>query len=461
MDIYKCNKHGLSEPRKCQLCYNPIEDIQMGKSGIQKIELIIVLIILNLSFLPKMITNPINTDESYWISTSSYFEDWISFDTKAESWQLNFMTLSGPNLPKYLIAIGRLLGGFGKNDLNKSYNYSNDYKTNEIEGRLPSLKLLIVSRVPMVTLSILLGLLMYIFLHHEINRFFAIVWLIFFVQNNALTQILLLAMSEAPLIFFSITALLFTFIGQKYWIAFLKNEKTKKFQRRVYLFFGLAGFSIGLAASSKIHAFLLLIPYGLLLFYLIFVPLSSLSKKEKYTHFIRIVFLSGFLAFLVFIFINPFLYENPITNIIWFFKYRINEMGIQAHQYTQLSSLPFLQRIYVILSKHLSEFASIRGKIGIYINAFLLVFGGILIFRDIVNTIKNRLYFNPISFIFLFFSLLVLSAFLSPLLWLRYFLFPIFIITLVDTITITFLINYLLKHIKKSKVNKPQIIHKD
>ncbi len=116
-------------------------------------EITVVLMVLMFAFFTKMVTNPFYTDESYWISTSSFFEDWITLDSEKDSWQVNFMTLAGPNLPKYFIAVSRLAGGFQPKDLNKTYNYTANYEANEADGRIPSNDLLLISRIPMTILS--------------------------------------------------------------------------------------------------------------------------------------------------------------------------------------------------------------------------------------------------------------------------------------------------------------------
>ena len=89
--------------------------------------------------------------------------------------------------------------------------------------------------------------------------------------------------------------------------------------------------------------------------------------------------------------------------------------------------------------------ASIRGNFGLYINTILALLGSILIVRAIVNAISKRMPFDLICTTLLYFSIMVISAFMSPLDWLRYFLYPIFAVTLI----LSFSTNYLFEKIKQ------------
>jgi hypothetical protein len=283
-----------------------IGECWMIKTKMAMTEITVVLMVLMFAFFNKMVTNPFYTDESYWISTSAFFEDWITLDTKKDSWQINFMTLAGPNLPKYFIAVSRLAGGFQPKDLNRTYNYTANNAENGAEGRIPSNDLLLISRIPMAILSVLTGFLMYVLLRKLLNRAFAIVWLIFYIQNLALMQILPMAMSEAPLLFFSFLSLIFILLGQKYWVSFHQNGQLSGDKNKYYSCFASAGVSAGLAASSKIHAFLFVITFGIILFFIIFNLTCNLTRKQKISYLIRIFCLFVFSSLLVFIIITHF-----------------------------------------------------------------------------------------------------------------------------------------------------------
>ncbi|HWR66418.1 MAG TPA: hypothetical protein VN364_09890, partial [Bellilinea sp.] len=150
-------------------------EFPVRKRKIKLIEVILVTAILAAVFFPRMMDIQVAADEYYWISKSVYLEEWIAMDTKAESWQLNNLTLSGPALPKYIIAFSRLLGGYDRAELDRPENFTFYYEGETLVGAIPSDKLLFISRAPMVVLSILIGVLIYCLFWLGINRFSAII----------------------------------------------------------------------------------------------------------------------------------------------------------------------------------------------------------------------------------------------------------------------------------------------
>ncbi|MRS05677.1 hypothetical protein EG832_21045, partial [bacterium] len=153
----------------------------VGERKIQSTEAIIVFTLLALVFFPKMMNTPVAADEYYWISKSAYLEEWIAMDPTAESWQLNNLTLSGPALPKYIIAVSRLIGGIDRDELDRPENYTFHYDGIDLVGAVPADKLLYLARFPMVLLSVFSGLLIYSLFWHAINRISAIVWLALYI----------------------------------------------------------------------------------------------------------------------------------------------------------------------------------------------------------------------------------------------------------------------------------------
>ena len=114
---------------------------------IKLIELILVFTLLAAIFFPRMMDIQVTADEYYWISRSVYLEEWITMDSKAESWQLNNLTLSGPALPKYIIAFSRLLGGYDRAELNRPENFTFHYEGDALVGAIPTDKLLFISKI--------------------------------------------------------------------------------------------------------------------------------------------------------------------------------------------------------------------------------------------------------------------------------------------------------------------------
>jgi len=411
----------------------------MNNRKISPFEIAFIFFALSLLFFTRMPNVPLEEDEIYYIAASPQLEEWVNLETDAESWQINYWTLSAPALPKYIIAIGRLLGGYQRDELLILYDNTISYQENVLAGNVPSDKLLMASRAPMVILAVLTGLLIYILLLKGIGRFAAIIWLALFASNPSLDRILLPAMSEPPMLFFSALAFILIFMGLKRLHYFLEQGADNAKMARIYLSFIVAGLSLGLAAASKINAFMLLIPFGILLIYSIFVPYSSVPVKLKIAYLIRIFGICSLSALIIFIILNPSLYLNPIRGLGWMFQFRINAMEWQIPRNPQFISIPIIQRWIKILQDLITTNASIRGSLGLYINSGLALFGLTLLIHSVVTSIKRRLPLELLPSIMVYFSIMIIAAFMSPLDWLRYFLFPIIGLMLLISYSAAFL----------------------
>ena len=428
----------------------------MNNRKIFPFEIAFIFFALSLLFFTRMPNVPLEEDEIYYIAASPQLEEWVNLETDAESWQINYWTLSAPALPKYIIAIGRLLGGYQRDELLILYDNTISYQQNVLAGNVPSDKLLMASRAPMVILAVLTGLLIYILLLKGIGRFAAIIWLALFASNPSLDRILLPAMSEPPMLFFSVLAFILIFMGLKRLHYFLEQGADNAKMARIYLSFFVAGLSLGLAAASKINAFMLLIPFGILLIYSIFVPYSPVQVKLKIAYLIRIFGICSLSALIIFIILNPSLYLNPIRGLGWMFQFRINAMEWQIPRNPQFISIPIIQRWIKILQDLVTTNASIRGSLGLYINSGLALFGLTLLIHSVVTSIKRRLPLELLPSIMVYFSIMIIAAFMSPLDWLRYFLFPIIGLMLLNSYSAAFLMEKVLLFAMK-KSQKPQV----
>ena len=428
----------------------------MNNRKIFPFEIAFIFFALSLLFFTRMPNVPLEEDEIYYIAASPQLEEWVNLETDAESWQINYWTLSAPALPKYIIAIGRLLGGYQRDELLIPYDNTISYQENVLAGNVPSDKLLMASRAPMVILAVLTGLLIYILLLKGIGRFAAIIWLALFASNPSLDRILLPAMSEPPMLFFSVLAFILIFMGLKRLHYFLEQGADNAKMARIYLSFFVAGLSLGLAAASKINAFMLLIPFGILLIYSIFVPYSPVPVKLKIAYLIRIFGICSLSALIIFIILNPSLYLNPIRGLGWMFQFRINAMEWQIPRNPQFISIPIIQRWIKILQDLVTTNASIRGSLGLYINSGLALFGLTLLIHSVVTSIKRRLPLELLPSIMVYFSIMIIAAFMSPLDWLGYFLFPIIGLMLLNSYSAAFLMEKVILFAMK-KSQKPQV----
>ena len=121
------------------------------------------------------------------------------------------------------------------------------------------------------------------------------------------------------------------------------------------------------------------------------------------------------------------------------FQFRINAMEWQIPRNPQFISIPIIQRWIKILQDLITTNAPIRGSLGLYINSGLALFGLNLLIHSVVTSIKHRLPLELLPSIMVYFSIMIIAAFMSPLDWLRYFLFPIIGLMLLISYSAAFL----------------------
>ena len=138
------------------------------------------------------------------------------------------------------------------------------------------------------------------------------------------------------------------------------------------------------------------------------------------------------------------------------FQFRINAMEWQIPRNPQFISIPIIQRWIKILQDLVTTNASIRGSLGLYINSGLALFGLTLLIHSVVTSIKRRLPLELLPSIMVYFSIMIIAAFMSPLDWLGYFLFPIIGLMLLNSYSAAFLMEKVILFAMK-KSQKPQV----
>ncbi len=132
------------------------------------------------------------------------------------------------------------------------------------------------------------------------------------------------------------------------------------------------------------------------------------------------------------------------------FQYRLGAMEWQVQHYPEFMAQPIFQRWMKILKDLLTTNASVRGVLGLYINTALSLLGIILLFRSIISSVKRRMPLEWMPVLLLFFSIAIVAAFMTPLDWFRYYLFPIIGIMLLMTYSTAFLFEKARSFVKKS-----------
>lgn len=238
---------------------------------------------------------PFHPDEASLLYQSRDFELFFSdplslpYQQSREGEAVQTYRVLNPSLPKYILAMGRLVAGYGSESVSVDWNWSFSWEENAELGALPNSELLNASRTASTLLIILSLPILYLCgkrLKNSTLGFFAALLLI--------THALVLvhgrrAMAEGTLVFGVILA----FFG------ILEGDKRP----------WLAGIGSAVAACTKMSAGVL-VPVGLLA--VLWLPSNLKQQKRKIA---RNVF-SFFIAFvLVYLLLTPLLWSNPIQAI--------------------------------------------------------------------------------------------------------------------------------------------------
>ena len=270
------------------------------------IELICVIALLLFVWGSGILKVPFHVDESYFITTSTYFE--ALSNPANEVWQENYDTLMLPPVPRYLIGFGRLLKGISVSQIGPAWDFSLTLEANAAVGNIPSPDLLCSARLPMILLTVLSGTMFFGMVRNAAGRLSSWTFLVLFCSPYLLDQ-LTHAMAEAPLTVFTTAGMIFAVIA-------LKQVGKKE----IRLYTALLGMSIciGLAGASKLTGLVNVIP-GL---GIVCILAYRTRHGNRLTFLIRGSSLVVFATLIVFVLVNPYLYPNPLGNMARLLKYR-------------------------------------------------------------------------------------------------------------------------------------------
>ena len=215
----------------------------------QWVECIILFSFLVIFYGSRLKTTGFQPDESQWIGTSYVFEDYFRGDFDSPSWDEFYWTVTQPPLPRYVIGLGRMIGGLGVADLNTPWDWNIETQINLAKGAMPSEQLLWWSRLPMGILaacSILIG---FFFLKKLQGRFTGYLWIFLCSLSSFFPEMLNRAMGEASLLACIAGLLLISD-----WL--LQSSFRQKFIEKpegLYVHLLFLGIVIGLAQSSKLN----------------------------------------------------------------------------------------------------------------------------------------------------------------------------------------------------------------
>lgn len=308
------------------------------------IELLVVISVLWLAYCRDIEGVTFHGDESQWIATSSYFEalvdrdfvppDWLTYDQLDKDlvfsdwveagltpssppdgvWEVRYWTLTQPPMVRYIIAIGRLAGGYHVADLNAPWDFSVGFPRNIALGTVPSPGLLWWSRAIMAVLAVISGLVLFLLVRGCSGAIAGYLFVFLYVDSSYLLLHLRRAMGESTLLFFTSLTLLAAALAMVSWHK-IRDVDTANLspRKRLIPLIGLAavGLGAGLAGSAKLNG-LALVLVGVILCFLIAFGRGGFSHLPgKFATALWTSVGVVLIATAVFVALNPFLYPNP------------------------------------------------------------------------------------------------------------------------------------------------------
>ncbi len=317
------------------------------------IETAFVLLLLLLRFCTGIGSVPFHPDESQWISTSDYFESFVSGQFSSPVWSEQYWTLTQPPVARYVIALGRLAGGFDAQHLNSPWNFDDTEQNNIASGKFPGAQLLWWSRLPMALLAALSGLLLFTLVRLAAGRVAAYVLLLLYLGNAYLLENLRRAMGESPLLFFTLLAVALIGLAAYQWRGRLGS-------RRGLIYCAAAGVSGGLAAAAKLTGFGVVAGGVALCFLMMVLDKQAGSPAQRRTWIIRVTALLALTAGITFVAVNPYLYPSPVERTARMLKFRTQEMQDQFERFPQAHIGGLLSRARTLAGGVYRDYATFR-----------------------------------------------------------------------------------------------------
>ncbi|MCC6500294.1 MAG: hypothetical protein IT313_08525 [Anaerolineales bacterium] len=289
--------------------------------GLTRFEKLALAVLLLWGYTRALQTTPFFGDENFWIVSSARLDAFLAGDFDAQVWtEPPIVAHEVRPLPSYFVGIGQRLGGLQPRDLPSAYwMWSLTYAENAARGAMPSERALWWSRLPMAVIAAL-GLWSFaLFLGRAHSRLAA--YLFALVCFNAYLLInLRRAMSEAPILFFTILVML---ACQK-----LTTVLQQESMNKIVLWSAVIGVLSGWAGESKLTGLACAGIGGACA--LIVISQSPLRvKPSKLRLALVVIFVIVYTALPTFIAAYPFFYRNTVARITETFDARRQILNFQ------------------------------------------------------------------------------------------------------------------------------------
>ncbi|MFH0907140.1 MAG: glycosyltransferase family 39 protein [bacterium] len=383
-------------------------------------------------------------DESNGIYPSYLWEHFRDRDFDPGVWGENYWTVTQPPIMRYLIGIGRNLGGYGQYALTNSWRYELSCEANVARGAMPDAKLLWWSRLPMAVLAAVSFFILFGILRAGFGRPAAYAALLLVVSNPYIQDSVCRAMTEAPLVFSLMLAMAVTLRALSAW------ERGAIGRSLAWVAF--AGAVIGWGAAAKLNAIVGVAAVAGLCGLAAFrrppeCSHGSASRaisppwRERAQYIIAAGAIVGVVALAVFIGVNPYLYRDTAGRITRTLKNRVEEMTSQMNVMPDRAISGARQRAEVLKDRLFERFSPFRFRGAAWINIPLslagLIYLAVCAWRWLSGT-ESRAGPGVVGAVLLAFAVVVAGpTLLTPIDWDRYFLLPVLFCTVFTAVALT------------------------
>jgi len=370
-----------------------------------------------------------HSDESRWIATSNVFEAFVTADFDSPLWKESYWNRTQPPGARYVIGVGRNMGGYRAKDINLPRKGKEDMMSNIRHGAVPSGDLLWWSRLPMAILAVFSMFAGFVLARRAAGTMAAYVWLALVIQNAYFLGHLRRAMGEASLL-----AGIVVVICGCYLSARAVAVGNRRYYWTTFLWLGVVGVGAGAAGSAKLNGLSALVAG--------FALVGAMAIRLRRSAACKCLFVGcGVLVVAVstsctFVGLNPYLWPDVDGRIGKMFHQRLTEMESQTKR--SPSALPDSVRVRVtrVSMAVFRRCAAIRGN-GLYVlNILLTATGMCLVIARVRKWIVNQ---DPEPGPIVILCVGIMTAgppLLTPLDWERYYILPIFFSTLFIAVAI-------------------------
>ena len=374
-------------------------------------------------------------DEANGIYPSYLWEHFIRADFDPVVWGDNFWTMTQPPIMRYLIGIGRNLGGYGPDALTNSWDYGTSCEVNVARGAMPGNDLLWWSRLPMAVLAAISFFILFAIVRAGFGRPAAYVTLALTVSNPYIQDSVCRAMTEAPLVFSLMVAMAATLRALAAW--------ERGAARSSLGWVAVAAATIGWGAAAKLNAIVGVAAVAGLCG-LAVLRRGPAAWGERVKYIVAAGAISGFLALAVFIGVNPYLYRDTAGRIARTLQNRVVEMSYQMKVMPDHAISGARQRVSVLKDRIFESFSPFRFRGAAWINIPLtlagLVYLAVCAWRWLAGR-ETRAGPGEASAVLLAFAVVVAGpTLLTPIDWDRYFLLPVIFCTVATAVALSLLV---------------------